>query len=63
VASGAAGAFQLMPAYSDDWARRYGRPRWANLPANRWPRRVQNHVALGLFRDWPGAWSTWAVCR
>lgn len=56
------GAFQLSASYSDDWARRYGFPQWANLTADRWPRAVQDAVATRLFAAWPGAWSTYGAC-
>lgn len=55
--SGAAGAYQMLPSLSDDWARRYGHPEWASLTADRWPPAVQDHVAAQLYMDWPGAWS------
>lgn len=62
AASGAAGAFQLMPQYADDWARAHGQPEWATVPVVDWPPAVQNAVALGLFREWPAAWTTYGAC-
>lgn len=62
ASSGAAGAYQLMPQYADDWARRYGQSRWASVPVIDWPRAIQDAVALGLFRAWPQAWSTYGAC-
>lgn len=56
------GAWQLSVTYSDDWARRYGFGLWATLPADRWPREVQDAVAVQLFAAWPGAWSTYGGC-
>jgi hypothetical protein len=56
ASSGAAGAYQLMPALSDDWARRYGHPKWAGVTADQWPPAVQDSVAAQLYTDWPGAW-------
>lgn len=63
AASGAAGAYQLMPQYADDWARRYGQARWAAVPVTSWPRAVQDAVAVALFADWPQAWTTWGECE
>lgn len=62
VSSGAAGAYQLMPAYSDNWARRYGYGEWAGVTADLWPRGVQDAVAARLFADWPQAWTTYGSC-
>ena len=62
TSSGAAGAYQLMPEWSDDWAAKYGYPEWSHLTADRWPNRVQDAVAAALFADWPGAWSTLGAC-
>lgn len=56
--SGAAGAYQLMPQYADDWAVRYGYPDWADEPVTAWPPAVQDGVALGLWNQTNGrAWS------
>lgn len=55
--SGAAGAYQLMPEWSDDWAVRYGHPEWANVTADRWPPAVQDSVAAQLYADNPRAWA------
>lgn len=57
VSSGAAGAYQLMPQYSDDWAVRYGHGEVAHLTADLWPPAVQDSVAAQLYMDWPGAWA------
>lgn len=58
TSSGAAGAYQLMPEYADDWAVRYGYPEWADDPVTAWPPAVQDAVALGLYRATDGrAWS------
>lgn len=55
--SGAAGAYQLMPEWSDDWAVRYGHPEWANVTADQWPPAVQDSVAAQLYADNPRAWA------
>lgn len=62
TSSGAAGAYQLMPEWSDDWATKYGYAEWSHLTADRWPNRVQDAVAAGLFAEWPGAWTTYGSC-
>ena len=61
-ASGHYGAWQLASEYSDTWATKYGVPQYANLTADQWPAWAQDQVAVGLFDDWPGAWSTYAGC-
>jgi len=57
---GYAGAYQMSPEYSDDWARAAGYPQWANQPANYWPVAVQDAVALhtGTINHWH-TWSDW----
>jgi len=52
---GYGGAYQLSPDYSATWAHRYGADRWAGTPAQRWPRKVQDRVARGLYRASNGA--------
>lgn len=56
------GAYQLSATYSDDWARKYGYGEWAAVTADRWPPSVQDAVAVALYADWPGAWSTLGDC-
>jgi muramidase (phage lysozyme) len=56
------GAYQLSATYSDDWARKYGYGEWANVTADQWPPSVQDAVAVALFADWRGAWSTLGSC-
>lgn len=56
------GAYQLSATYSDDWARRYGYPEWADVTADQWPPEVQDAVAVALFNDSPQLWSTYEGC-